>query len=305
MRPFTAGVLLALALLAGPSPAPPARLAPGPAPALAVEPGASHARLPKDLGLAADPVSFPAADSVAVAGWWFQGPRDTAVIVLAPHATGTMADLLPAAKEFLSRGFGVLTFDYRGFGPPAPGRTAGADPAAADSLRSIVFASAWVEDMLGALRYARAHTRRHVFAWGQDLGSAVALAAAARERPSCDGVAIEGVFRTAEDVLLANGTAVDHDLEIRHRRLVRGADNPIAAASRVQAPIFAVLAGKDEVTPPDVTFEVVKDAPRGCTMWKIPGAGHAGLEQTPGYYDRLVRWFKEQTYPPPGGGLRR
>ena len=215
------------------------------------------------------------------------------MVVVAARGSGTMADMLPAAQQFLAHGFTVLTFEYRGFGPSA-------SSAAVDSLRYILLNSQWVGDMLGALRYARARGGAHVFAWGQDLGSAVALAAANRERASCDAVAVEGLFRTTQEALLANGTSVLHDVEIRHRRLVEGRDEPFSAASRLRCPLFVVMAGKDEVTPPAATRTVVRRVPGRVEVWELPAAGHADAEATPGYFDRLAKWFRQWTAYPPG-----
>ncbi len=263
--------------------------------ARAVEPGASHARRPADLGLSGEDVSFPAADSVQLSGWWFDGPRGAPVIVVASRGTGTMADMLPAVKQLQSRGFSVFTFDYRGFGPLGSAEDR-------DTLRYIVFSSRWVDDMVGALRYARARGGRHVFGWGQDLGSAVALAAAARDPRLCDAVAVEGLFKTSQELLLANGTSVVEDIMARHRRLVLGSDEPMSAATRLRVPLFAVLAGKDEVTPPAVTRTIAARDRVRADLWVVPDAGHTGAEETPGYYDRLAQWFKQWTALPPGGG---
>lgn len=267
-------------------------------PARAVEPGLRHSMTPAGLGLTAEEVAFPAADSATVAGWWLPGPAKSPVVVVAARGSGTMADMLPAAQQFLAHGFTVLTFEYRGFGPSA-------SSAAVDSLRYVLLNSQWVGDMLGALRYARARGGAHVFAWGQDLGSAVALAAANRERASCDAVAVEGLFRTSQEALLANGTSVLHDVEIRHRRLVEGRDEPFSAASRLRCPLFVVVAGRDEVTPPAATRTVVGRVPGRVEVWELPAAGHADAEATPGYFDRLAKWFRQWTVYPPGGAGRR
>ena len=264
-------------------------------PARAVEPGTDHTQRPADLGLQAEDVTFAAADSVTVIGWWFSGPKDAPVIVVASRGSGTMAGMLPAVKELRARGFQVLTFDYRGFGPNG---SAGAR----DSLRYIIFSSGWVDDMVGALRYARARGGRHVFAWGQDLGSAVALAGAARDSRGCDAVAVEGLFRTSQELLLANGTSVLADVPERQRELVRGPDEPTSAAARLRVPLFAVLAGKDEQTPPATTKAIAARNRVRADVWLIPDAGHTGAEQTPGYFDRLAKWFKQWTALPPGGG---
>jgi alpha-beta hydrolase superfamily lysophospholipase len=264
-------------------------------PVRAVEPGVQHARLPESLGLSAEDVTFPAADSAAVRGWWLAGPAKAPVLVLAGHGTGTMADLLPAAQQFLARGFAVLMFDYRGFGP-------GNGPEAADTLRYVVFDSKWVDDMAGALRYARKRGGAHVFAWGQDLGSAVVLAAAARQRGTCDGIAIEGLFRTSQEQLAANGTGMMNDVVVKHRLRVSGSDEPFSAMARLTAPAFVVIAGKDEVTPAADTRAVLARGKTRRDVWLVPEGGHLGLEGTPGYYDRVAQWLRQWLVLPPGKG---
>ncbi len=253
--------------------------------AIAVAPAIRHSATPASLGLEAEGVVIPTADSLTVSGWWLQCAKGAPVVVIAARRTGTMGDMLPAAQQFLARGFSVLTFDYRGFGP-------GSSAEEADSLRYIVFDSRWVDDMLGALRYARARGAGRVFAWGQDLGSAVALAAAARTRDACDALAVEGLFRMTQDVLNANGTAVMQDVVVRHRWLVQGRDEPVSAGARLRVPVLVVLAGKDDVTPPETTRTLVARSRAAREFWEIPGAAHLGAETTPGYFDRVARWFR-------------
>ncbi len=281
IRGLAAG-LCALALVAG------AREA------RAVTPGTKHSVLPAKLHLQAEDVSFLTADSVRVPGWWFQGPKDAPVVVIADRGAGTMADMLPVAKEFQARGFHVLTFDFRGFGP-------GSGPGAADTLKYVVFDSQWVEDMVAAFRYARARGGRHVFGFAQDADSAGALAAAARERTVCDGVAIEGVFRTSQDFLAQNGTANIPGVTEQNRRLVEFADEPFSAVGRLMVPMLALLAGKDDVTPPDITRKVAARALVRGDVWSLPEAGHAGAELTPGYFDRVTRWYRQWLAYPYGG----
>ena len=260
----------------------------------AVEPRIEHAMTPASLGLESEDVSFPARDSTTVSGWWLQGAKAAPVVVIASRGTGTMGDMLPAAQQFLARGFSVLTFDYRGFGP-------GSSAEAVDSLRYIIFDSRWVDDLMGALRYARARGGSHVFAWGQDLGSAVVIAAVGRRKGVCDAVAVEGLFRTSQEALNANGTAVMHEVQVRHRRLVLGRDEPISAGTRLVVPMLVVLAGKDEVTPPAITKTIFAQSRVPTEMWEIPGAAHLGAEKTPGYFDRMAQWFKRWTAFPPSG----
>jgi alpha-beta hydrolase superfamily lysophospholipase len=164
-------------------------------PAAAVSPSDKYSALPASLGLDWSAVSFESTrDAADLTGWWFEGKADAPVIVLFDRETGSMGDLLPVVAQFATRGFTVMTFDYRDFGPAGPG--------AVDSLIQLAYASRWVNDAEGALRFARTKAgARPVFAWGQGLGGAVAVAAAARARTNTDAVACEGLFRTLPELM--------------------------------------------------------------------------------------------------------
>lgn len=255
-------------------------------PAFAVTPGRTHALDPARTGLPFEAVTFvSSADSVKLSGWWFDGPARSPVIVCCPRGRGTMADLLPSVRELVRRGFTVMTFDYRDFGPGGAGE--------ADSLANLVFASRWVHDALGALRFAKARAgARPVFAWGQDVGGPVAVAAASREWTSVDAVAVEGMFRTSLEQVEQNGTAQIPGVQKAHRLAVEARDEPISSVPVLRVPLFVVLAGKDDVTPPDVTRRVTMRSVSIIDHWALPNAGHDGAELAPGYFDRLAGWFK-------------
>lgn len=256
------------------------------APALAVAPGRRHAADPSRTGLPWAAVTFPSAtDSVSLSGWWFDGPAKSPVVVCCPRGRGTMADLLPSVRELSRRGFTVMTFDYRDFGPGGPGE--------ADTLANLIFASRWVSDALGALRYARAHAgARPVFAWGQDLGGPVALAAGAREWTSVDAIAVEGLFRTSLEQVEHNGTAQIPGVQRLHRFYVDPRDEPVSTVPVLRVPLFVVIAGRDDVTPPEVTRRLTMRSVSIIDQWPLPAAGHDGAELSPGYFDRLAGWFK-------------
>lgn len=256
-------------------------------PAHAVTPSLKYEMHPSQTGLTFEEVHFPSArDSLPISGWWFEGAAGSPVLVMCGRGYGNMSDLLPSVREFASRGFTVLSFDYRDFGPGGAG--------AADSLQSVVFASRWVDDAEGAFQYARARAPgRFVFAWGQDLGGPVALAVASRNRRLLDAVAVEGLFRTAQELSYFNGTSQIEGVPQRHRRLVLGSDEPVSTVPMLQVPLFVVIARKDAVTPSSVTQEVTRRSLSRIDRWILPEGGHVGLELTPGYFDRLSDWFKQ------------
>ena len=254
--------------------------------AWAVQPSTKVAIDPERVGVPYEDLVFPSArDSVRLHGWWFEAGPNTPVVVCVPRGHGNMADLLPSVREFISRGFTVMTFDYREFGPGGPGEQ--------DSLANLVFASRWVDDSQGACELARRRAgSRFVMGWGQDLGASCVVAVGARDHLLLDGLCCEGLIRTAQEQLLWNGTAQIPDVAKHHRLVVDGADEPLSAVQRLLVPMLVVLAGKDVVTPPKVTRDVTRQSLTRIDRYELPVATHEGAELTPGYFDRVAGWFK-------------
>ena len=267
---------LALAAVCAVRSAPPAR---------AVTPSDKYAAKPASTGLTWSSVSFKSTrDGADLDGWWFSGSADAPVLVLFDRGTGNMGDLLPAVAEFVARGFNVMTFDYRDFGPAGPG--------AVDTLVQLAFASRWVNDAEGALRFARTRAgKQPVFAWTQDIGGAIAVAAATRGPHNVDAIACEGMFRTLPELLRARGLAQVPGAPERHRFLVETADEPSSTVGSLGIPLHVTIAGKDEAWPAAVTQEVTRRTLSRVDRWNLPDAKYDGIEKTPGYYDRLGAWF--------------
>lgn len=254
-------------------------------PASAVTPSDKFAALPASTGLAWSAVSFKSTrDGADVNGWWFTGKPDAPVLVLFDRDSGNMGDRLPAAAAFVARGFNVMTFDYRDFGPAGPG--------AVDTLVQLTFASRWVNDAEGALRFARTRAgKQPVFAWTQDIGGAVAVAAAARDAHNVDAIACEGMFRTLPELLRARGLAQVPGVPERHRFLVETADEPSSTVGSLVIPLHVTVAVKDETWSASVTQDMTSHTLSRVDRWILPDAKYAGIEKTPGYYDRLGAWF--------------
>ena len=253
--------------------------------ARAVSPSDKYVAKPASTGMAWASVTFKSTrDEIDLSGWWFDGRPDTPVLVLFDRGRGNMGDLLPVAAEFVARGFSVMTFDYRDFGPAGPG--------AVDTLVQLAFASRWVNDAEGALRFARTKAgKRPVFAWAQDIGGAVAVAAAARDRHNVDAVACEGMFRTLPELLRLRGLAQVTGVPERHRFLVEGPDEPVTSMGSLIVPLHVTVALKDEEWPATVTQEVTRHSLSRIDRWIVPDATYEGIEKTPGYFDRLGGWF--------------
>ncbi len=258
------------------------------APLWAVQPSARLAHTPTDVGLAFDTVTLPAAgDSAQLQGWWIAGPPHAPVVVMAGPGTENRAVLLPLARRFHDRGLTLLLFDYRDFGPTGVGPT--------DTLRDLVMTSRWVDDAMGALRFAREHAdsgARVVVGWGQEMGSAIMLAALGRDLHLADGLVLDNLFHDTETLMRWNGTSVIPDAVTRQHQLLRLNDEPVSASGRLRVPLLLTLAGREESAPPDVSDGLFTHPKSRVDRWLAPQATRAQLTETPGYVDRVVSWVQ-------------
>jgi pimeloyl-ACP methyl ester carboxylesterase len=266
----------------------------GAGPAAALAPSRQYAQMPAELGLVYVAVQLATEDSLALDAWWFPGKPGASAVVIAGPGHGNQGDLLPAVRELQKRGFAVLTFDYRGFGPRGAGPT--------DTLRRMVYSSAFVADAAAALRWTREKIgpRGYVFIYGREMGSAAALAACVRTG-GADAVVADGLFRASADYLRATGLAQDPKAVELRKRYVLEADEPLASTQLLKAPLFVIMAERDSLLPQEDALVAARQAKVRLDLWVIPGAGHDEAPRQPGYYERLVGYFRRLQAIPKAG----
>lgn len=255
---------------------------------------AAWASKPPTAPLAArapQPIRFFTADSVALDGLWYAAGTRAPVVVLAPRRRGVDEEVRATAAEFQKRGFHALTFQLRDPAPASRER---------DSLRYAVFVSHWVDDMVAALRAARARgdSTSHLYAWGQGLGGSIAISAAARSTGLCDALAAEDVIPSVDRVMRENGTAVIPDAVSLQWRVMQGGDEPFSAAARLNLPVLAILDGT-QTQPSDPVFQTFRRNRGRTDHWLRPGVGSPPPIPSPAEVDTLAAWFRRwESFPP-------
>ncbi len=72
---------------------------------------------PSDFGLAYEEIKIPTSDGLKLNAWYFPASQTSyKIMVLSDDGNGNMSDLLEHVSVFLSLGYHVLTYDYRGYG---------------------------------------------------------------------------------------------------------------------------------------------------------------------------------------------
>lgn len=203
-------------------------------------------------------------------GWWFppHRPGVNRGTVVQFHGNAGNVTGHSALLEWLSdSGWGLLSFDYRGYG-----RSSGS-PSQGGLQR----------DALAAIRWALSHEARDrpIFLYGQSLGGAVLVDAFAEltheERQRVAAVVVEGTFHSYSE--MAASVTFRHPLLLPLTGVayccVSSAHDAAAALSGISpVPLLVIHGARDDVVPLAFGQAVYDLALPPKELWVIPWANH-------------------------------
>ncbi|HEX8193678.1 MAG TPA: alpha/beta fold hydrolase [Allosphingosinicella sp.] len=209
---------------------------------------------PRRWQVAGEEIAFAAADGSRLSGWWVPPPGDAAPVVLLVHGrSGNIATRAGIVRRLAADGFGVLAFDYRGYGAST------GSPSEEGLAEDAVAARTW-------LARKRIRSRRIVIV-GQSLGNPAA-AIAAGSRPAA-GLVLVSPFTSLPDAGAARFAPFGW-LPWPVNRF-----DVTAPLSRVTAPVLLVAARGDETVPRENALALRAAVPRAG--WIEEEGGHDGL----------------------------
>lgn len=210
---------------------------------------------PRRWGVAAEEISFAAADGSRLSGWWAPPPRRDAPVLLLVHGrSGNIATRADIVRRLVADGFGILAFDYRGYG------ASGGRPSERALREDALAARDWLA--------ARAVAPERIVIVGQSLGNAPAAFVAAR-RPAAALVLISP-FTSLPGAAAARARPLGWIPWPVNRFDVAG---PLA---EVDAPVLLVVARGDELVPRADADRAAAAVPRRAGRIEEQG-GHDGL----------------------------
>lgn len=197
---------------------------------------------------AAEDVRLETAEGLGLDAWWL--PGGPTVVVVLPGNAGNRAGRAPLARDLGALGLSVLLIDYRGYGgnPGSPTE----DGLVADARAAMT----WVEDRAGI---------EHVVLFGESLGAAVALAAAADRPPAA--LVLRSPFTSVVDVARAHYGPVP-------AALVRDRFPSVQRISEVDVPVLVLATEADEVVPFEQSRRVAEAGGDDVELVRLPATGH-------------------------------
>ncbi len=251
---------------------------------------------PATFGLAHEDLQLDTEDGVRLAAWYVPPPRRTTLILV--HGLGAnRADLLPLARAFVGRGYGLLLLDLR-----AHGESGG---------RASTLGLHEVRDVSAAVRYLQQRPEvdpDRIGIYGQSLGAAVAIMAGA-ELTALRAVVADSGFASVEWLVRHQFGAFSRlpaglaPLVVEIGRWQTGVDvaqvAPVRHIGRISPrPVMIVHGELDDVMLVENALLLADAAREPKEVWIAPGVHHAGaygadpdryLDRVAGFLDRALR----------------
>jgi pimeloyl-ACP methyl ester carboxylesterase len=233
------------------------------------------------------------SDGLRLRGWSIEGRPDLPGAVLVHGLGDSIESYLGSAHALNRRGHGVLLLDLRGHGGSEGDRT--------------TLGGREREDVRAAMRALQARQRpgQGLILLGVSMGAVAALRAAAAEPLSVRAVVAEAPFDSYRESVYHHARLfyrlprwfplIPLSIAMAEWRAGFDADDvdAVAAARRVRAPLLAIVDGADPRMPEAVVRRVFDAHPGPKRLWVAPGAPHAGASLTPGYWEEVFGFLRD------------
>jgi uncharacterized protein len=157
--------------------------------AKALNPSREYKTTPAKFGMTFKEEKIPVKDGATLNAWFFELPKKTTNwVVISGSGDGNMGDELEIVNSFISAGYNVCTYDYRGYGKSS-------DFAIDPDLFIYPQFIADLNSVLDYLRKSRAITRFDLY--GQNIGAGLSIGVGA-QRPETRKIIADGPWTGLE-----------------------------------------------------------------------------------------------------------
>ncbi|WP_161977768.1 alpha/beta hydrolase [Dictyobacter kobayashii] len=260
---------------------------------------------PAAFNLAFRDVTFPSReDHLKIRGWFIPGvladghltTERTLILVHGLHSNRASPLLLGLSADLARRGFAILDIDLRGHGQSAPAPLSMGYFEQRDVLGAVDFLHS------GSLPYPELGRPRFIGGWGDSMGGATMLLAAAHE-PALRAIVTDSAFAAIVPLLKeSNVPSLFLPGVLESIRALYGINydtvRPVDVVAEIAPrPILFIQGTADTVVPPDNMHELASAAMdtrhADVYTWLVSGANHIESFQRMGtvYVDRVAKFF--------------
>ena len=230
---------------------------------------------PRDFGADFEVISLPRQ----IYGWWLP-PRtaDSPVILYLHGAGGNISSNAMHASHLNKLGYGVLLFDYRGYG-----QSDGEFP----SEQSVY------EDSQTAWKYlteSRQIDPKRIVVYGHSLGGAIAIDLASKEK-QIRGMVVESTFTTLANIAQWRYRVYPVKLFLNQTF------DSLSKIRGLKMPLLFIHGTSDFSIPDSMSAQLFEASPGDKAFVRIQGAGHSncGATDPKKYYEAFSAFVKKVT----------
>ncbi len=289
--------------------------------ALALKPDRIYLARPADYGMMYREMVFTTSDSLNIKAWFYPA-QDTAgianeligrylpvptelkrsarpyavpdnrprpTIIVCPADAGNMQFLIFYAYHLCTRGFNVLTFDWRGFGESSDW------PIDPDQLSYTEFLLDY-QAVLDGIKKLPEVDSTQIGLFGYSTGAYLSFAMAA-QRHDISALACRALMTTFTDLLNVI-SPLDTARHFKAPPDYPSQLEPLHAAEQLKIPVLLIVGEKDNRTPVWMSEQVYNKLTSAKELWIVPGAEHGGMKgpesyNYPEFFVRLAEFFQK------------
>ncbi|MDP2431669.1 MAG: alpha/beta hydrolase [Pseudomonadota bacterium] len=232
---------------------------------------------PREHGMAFEALTLDTADGERLDAWFVPAPQARGVVLFLHGNAGNMAHRMDSIAMFHRLGYGVLIFDYRGYG-----RSSGKPSEAGLYLDA---ETAWAH-----LTGQRGIAPGRVVLFGESLGGAVAARLAAQQPPreQPGALVLASVFTSVPDL------AADLYPWLPARWLARLRYDTAGAMAKIHSPVLVAHSPDDEIVPFHHGEKLFQAAPAPKVFLRLAGGHNDGfIFMRPEWVEALAGFLRE------------
>lgn len=231
----------------------------------------------------AESVAFQTEDGLTLAGWFLPGTDggNRVTVVVFNGNAGNRGGRVPLAVALAGRGYGVLLFDYRGYGGN-PGRPS-EDGLFIDGAAAVTYLRTRDDVDMERLVY-----------FGESLGAAIAIDVAGYRPPAV--LVLRSPFTSLADVASMHYPFLPVSVLLKDRY------ENLQQIRLVEAPLLVIAGSADRTVPVDQSVQVYEAASEAKELVIIEGADHNDQELSAGVelVDEIVEFVDKVLLPGSG-----
>lgn len=238
-----------------------------------LNPSKEYSVTPDDYGMDYKEIKIPGEDGLELHAWMFNASKTSyKIMVLSDDGEGNMADLLELVGQFLSLGYHVLTYDYRGYGQSSDFKI----------NKKFYIYTQFETDLNSVIDYLKKNHANipKIHLYGQGIGASLSICVGANRKIA--KIIADSPYGTFEEIKQRIKEAKDVDLlfPIGYNKIKMEPVYALETKGGTIGGILYIVGDKDDIYTPKYIKEIVKVRSNISSTYVVKGATCANTFST-------------------------